>query len=144
MSCEVFYELEVLGQKFVSSKCKGDAAEGGLQASKHFKTSHIFAKMHWHCRHLKESWLPSHVLIVGADCEPCGPATFTPISLIKSRRAVVLDNIKLDFDEDSVLIAIPLKRKVSFWKKLFPTHHIFHFCLQLCCASCEGILRVNS
>ena len=121
MSCEVFYEIEVLGEKLVSSKCKGeaspyvlaqwaglggqlsqdtlrvgkilcfvrhflalDAPEAGCQASKHFKTSHIFAKVQWHGRHPKESWLPPPVLVVAADCEPYGPASFIPISRIKS------------------------------------------------------------
>ena len=88
-----------------------DAAEEPLQRSKHFNTSHIFAKVQWHCQHPKESLLPSPILIVGADCEPSGPATFIPISRIMCRCAVVLDNVEFDFGEDSVLIVVPVKEK---------------------------------
>ena len=151
MRCEVFQDIEVLGEKLTSSKCKGDASsyviaqwaglggrishrssrvgkvlcfvrhaialdetETGLQASKRLKTSHIFAKVQWHCRHPKESWLPPPLLLFGADCEPSGPATFLPISRIKCRCAVVLDTIEFDLGKDSVLVVVPLKRKLSF------------------------------
>ena len=104
-----------------------DATEAGLQMSMHFKTSHILAKVEWHCRHPNESWLPSPVLIIATDCEPYGPATFIPISQIQCRCAVVLDNVKFDFGEDSVLVIVPLKRKVSCWKHLLYANRRFHF-----------------
>ena len=147
MICEVFNELEVFGEKFVSEKSKGSAScyimarwagsrgkissnEGfrvgkithfirhsiaiatSTDAEKRRKTSHIFAKIQWHKQHPRESHLPTPLLVT--DTQPdndVGPATFIPLSRIHSRCAVVRTNFKFDFGQDSVLLAVPLKRK---------------------------------
>ena len=57
MSCEVFHEIEVLGEKFVSSRCKGNAspyvlaqwAELGGQLSQDVSW---VGKIHYFVRHL--------------------------------------------------------------------------------------------
>ena len=93
---------------FVRHSVALDAAEVGVQASKHFNTSHIFAKVQWYCRHPKESWLPSPVLILSV--QNVNPLVmlhlFSSFSRIKCtfRCAAVLDNIKFDFGKYSLLL----------------------------------------
>lgn len=82
--------------------------------SKWAKSSNLFAEVQWHCSHPRQNWFASPILVVSSTCEvdATGPATFILISRILSQCTVISDRITCDFGEDSILVAIPLKKRI--------------------------------
>ena len=156
MLIETFNEVEVLGERFVSVKAKGNsspyiaafwAGQGGKisedinllrigkvmhffkhsvvinssidtsdsseSALKRRKVCHVFARVQWNSSPIQDANFPSPIINVDPTFDISGPANFIPLNRVFCRCAVVKDTIKFDYGEDSTLIVIPLKNKIS-------------------------------
>ena len=78
------------------------------------KKQHIFAKVFWlsdHPRKLVE--YKNGILMAATIFDSTSSAEFIPVSRIISRVATVNCTVKLDYGEDKVTIAVPLKRPLA-------------------------------
>ena len=72
--------------------------------------THILACIRWYEDHSRKFLLGNGIVIASSTCTAFSSASFMPVSRILSQCAIVHRNMHMDYGEDSIQIALPLKR----------------------------------
>lgn len=82
--------------------------------------THILAQIEWYQDHPRKFSLGNRVILAATVPEPSFAASFMPISRIISHCAVINQKVAMDYGEDYVRVALPLRRhKLLFLNFMF-------------------------
>ena len=76
--------------------------------------THILAQIEWYQDHPRKFSLGNGVILAATVPEPSFAASFMPISRIISHCAVINQKVAMDYGEDYVCVALPLRRHKLF------------------------------
>ena len=75
--------------------------------------AHLLAKVRWYEDHPRKFWFKNSIVLSATLFDGESEAAFIPVSRIMSRCATIKRTLTFDYGEDSVIVCIPLIRRLS-------------------------------